>query len=164
MNALIGSALLTTFLLASCGVSTTQKAAQEARRLEFCRIVQNSIKEEDEYCRPYFAQLKRERKQREATEKQSEQRRRHYAGLDIQGKCKKYIGQLMGQSPDIMTARLTSNDYNSAMVTYQRDDGTFWHYECITDGKTITWRSINVSESGGIGRWREEDRVSIQSL
>ena len=138
----------------------------ETARLEFCKSVIDAIKPGDKLCGPYLSRLRSEAKARIEAEAKSQDRRNFYRSLDIQGQCKKFIGQIMGRPTDGMVATITTNDFSSASVAYMRDDDTFWMYECKTDGSTIVWRAIdtNVPSKGQAGRWREEDRTEINSF
>lgn len=86
--------------------------------------------------------------------------------LDIPGKCKALISNLMGRPVDIMASQYPSGgDTNMAFVSYMRNDGTTWKYQCKTDGSTIVWRGVDIDGPGsGPGRWRNEDRVPLSSL
>jgi hypothetical protein len=72
----------------------------------------------------------------------------------------------MGRPVEIMTAQYPSEgDPSMAFVSYIRDDGTIWKYQCKTDGQTMVWRGVDIfSPGGGPGRWREEERVPLSSL
>jgi hypothetical protein len=86
--------------------------------------------------------------------------------LDIPGKCKAFIASLMGRPAETMSYQYPSDgDMSMVFVSYMRDDGTVWKYQCKTDGQTIVWRGVDVDGPGsGPGRWREEDRVPLSSL
>jgi hypothetical protein len=86
--------------------------------------------------------------------------------LDIPGQCKVFIASLMGRPVEKLSYQHPSyGDMSMVFVSYMRDDGTAWKYQCKTDGQTIVWRVVDVDGPGsGPGRWREEDRVPLSSL
>ena len=86
--------------------------------------------------------------------------------LEIPRRCKSLISSTMGRPVEIMTAQYPSEgDPSMAFVSYIRDDGTIWKYQCKTDGQTMVWRGVDIfSPGGGPGRWREEERVPLSSL
>jgi hypothetical protein len=89
------------------------------------------------------------------------------ATVDVAEKCKAFIGKLMGRPTETMIAQYPPGESKNIMafVHYERDDGTIWRYQCLTDGETIVWRGLDIDGPGsGPGRWREEDRVPISSL
>lgn len=149
-----------------CMANQPKAPVDDNARLDFCRSVLEAIKPGDKLCGPYLSRLRDEVETRKKSDSMGKEQRDFYRALDIQGKCKKYIGQLMGRGTGGMVSRITSNDYTSATVAYMRNDNTFWMYECKTDGNTIVWRAIPTDgpEKGQAGRWREEDRAPINSL
>jgi hypothetical protein len=156
--------LLIAVFLAGCSAENSLDPQAEAKRLAFCRTVIDAVKPGDKLCGPYLQQIEREKEQREMVEAKDRDERALYLSLNIPEKCKKMIGNLMGRPVEGMVARHFSGDIKSAIVAYSRDDGTVWTYECKTDGQTMVWRALNISERELEGRWREEDRVPLSSL
>jgi hypothetical protein len=150
-------------LLASCGPSEQEKNAQEKADIDFCRSVYQAITPDNKRCGKYLSLLTKEIQNAKESEKKAKDRISFYRSLNIADKCKSLIGQLMGRGKESMISIYPSGgDVTMAMVGYTRDDGTLWLYECKTDGKTLVWRGFNIPGNGeGPGRWREEDRISI---
>lgn len=152
-------AILVVLALAGCTVQPPPNPQAEADRIAFCKSVIDVVKPGDPKCGKYLAKLKGEQSALQSRQAALQQ-------IDVASKCKTLIGQLMGRPVEIMVSRYPDpGNRGNVLVSYQRDDGTFWSYECNTDGQTIVWRAIDIDGLGtGPGRWREEDRVRLSTL
>ncbi|WP_413113576.1 hypothetical protein [Thaumasiovibrio sp. DFM-14] len=55
--------------------------------------------------------------------------------------CKATISTIMGQDPKNMSGTL--DDKYLAIVSYFRNDGTKWSYECEVVGERVSWGRVN---------------------
>ena len=83
--------------------------------------------------------------------------------IDLASECKKYIGEIMGKSPNSMKVDHQDDPGRLVGISYIRNnDGKKFSYECRTDGVSIVWRGLDIFASGdGPGRWRDEEARPI---
>jgi hypothetical protein len=85
---------------------------------------------------------------------------------NLSTKCKNYIGEIMGRSPESMSVDHEEDPGRLVGISYIRDDdGKQFKYECKTDGTSIVWRGVDIFAAGeGPGRWRDEDAKPVSAL
>jgi hypothetical protein len=158
MKRKLAATVLIATALAACGPNPAEKAAEEKRRLEFCKTVLDVTGPTDKLCGRFYAGLIAEKKARE------QNNAREIALLPE--KCKKYIGELMGRDPASMTINYERSGEKIVGISYARqDDGKTFKYECTINGNSIVWRGVDVFSPGeGPGRWRNEDAKALSSI
>lgn len=69
--------------------------------------------------------------------------------------CKAAISSEMGR--DVKTMKSLKSDSEMPEITYTRDDGNKYRYQCRFDGQRVVWRTyFNDHLKVGWGRWRND--------
>lgn len=81
-------------------------------------------------------------------------------GFDNFSLCKAAISTEMGREAKIMKS--LKSDPSLPEISYTRNDGKNYRYNCKIEGNRITWRTyFNDYSKTGWGRWRNENGDSV---